>query len=132
MFHQTLSNRVIKASLFALSLTTAALTAAGGAAAQQEVGKNPYGGLHWSVAAPQGASWALECGIAPVTVRGIHMNRVNYTGTGPQRGRLPGQDGGCKLIKTGGAGPVGLALVKNGQPTAAGSNGTAPAVVNVF
>lgn len=122
----------MKAVVFALSLTAAAAVGAGAAVAQQEVGKNPYNGLHWSVAAPEGASWALECGFAPVTVRGIHMNRVNHAGSGPQRGRLPGQDGGCRLVKTGGAGAVGLALVKNGQATAAGTNGTAPAVVNVF
>jgi len=93
----------------------------------------PDGGLHWSVAAPQGASWSLECRFAPVTIQNKMLNRFAVTGTGPQRGRLPGQDGRCTLTKTGGAGPVGVALVKNGQPTAAGTNDpAAPAAINVF
>ena len=34
--------------------------------------------------------------------------------------------------KTGGEGPVGLAVVKDGEAKAAGTNGGAPAIVNVF
>jgi len=125
----------MKASLISVvALSTVAAAVAGAASAQssREVGKDPYSGLHWAVAAPQGASWALECGFAPVTIRGIHMNRINHTGSGRMAGRLPGDNGSCRVTKTGGQGPVGIAVVKNGQATAAGANGDAPAVVNVF
>ncbi|MET4684970.1 hypothetical protein [Brevundimonas faecalis] len=120
--------------IFASVLSLAVVASVGAASARQtqEVGKNPYGGLHWSVAAPQGATWALECGFAPVTVRGIHMNRINHTGSGHMAGRLPGDNGSCRLTKTGGEGPVGVAVVKNGKATAAGSRDATPAVVNVF
>ena len=77
-------------------------------------------------------SQALECGFTPVTIRGIHMNRINHTGSGRMAGRLPGDNGRCKVTKTGGEGPVGLAVVKDGEAKAAGTNGGAPAVVNVF
>lgn len=60
-------------------------------------------------------------------------NRLNRAGQGPQRGRLPGDNGSCNLAKMGGAGPVGIAIVKNGQATAAGTNDPAgPAQINVF
>ena len=125
----------MKSSLIFAAALTAAVVASGAASAQQteEVGKNPYGGLHWSVAAPQGASWTLQCQFAPVTVRGIHMNRINHTGTGHMAGRLPGDNGSCRLTKTGGEGGVGVAIVKNGQATDAGTRNPAePAVINVF
>ena len=124
----------MKTSLIFASVLTAAVAVSGAASAQktEEVGQNPYNGLHWSVAAPQGASWTLECGFAPVTIRGVHMNRINHTGSGRMAGRLPGDNGSCRVTKTGGQGPVGVAVVKNGQATAAGTNGAAPAVVNVF
>lgn len=124
----------MKTVLISVAAVSAVVALAGAASAQstREVGKNPYGGLHWSVVAPQGASWALECGFAPVTVRGVHMNRIKHTGSGRMTGRLPGTDGRCQVIKTGGQGTVGLAVVKNGQATAAGTNGGAPAIVNVF
>ena len=124
----------MKTTLIFVAALTAAVAASGAASAQktEEVGQNPYGGLHWSVAAPQGASWALQCQFAPVTIRGIHMNRINHTGSGRMAGRLPGDNGSCRVTKTGGQGPVGVAVVKNGQATAAGTNGAAPAVVNVF
>ncbi len=109
------------------------------ASSQTDVGENHHGGLHWSVAAPQGAAWRLSCGFSPVT---LHMgqydrqhwaNRLTRTGRGPERGRLPGDNGSCTLTKTGGAGPVGIALVKNGRTTAAGTNQPAePAQINVF
>ncbi|WP_087139853.1 hypothetical protein [Brevundimonas diminuta] len=123
----------MKASLISI-LALSAVAVAGAATAQsaREVGNDPYTGLHWSVAAPQGASWTLECGFAPVTIKGVHMNRINHTGSGRMAGRLPGDNGSCRVTKTGGQGPVGVAVVKNGQATAAGTNGGAPAVVNVF
>lgn len=125
----------MKTSLIFAAVLTAAVAASGAASAQktEEVGQNPYNGLHWSVAAPQGATWALECQFAPVTVRGIHFNRINHTGTGHMAGRLPSDNGSCRLTKTGGQGGVGVALVKNGAATAAGTNDPAkPAVINVF
>ena len=125
----------MKTLLIFAAVLTAAVAASGAASAQktEEVGQNPYNGLHWSVAAPQGASWALECQFAPVTVRGIHFNRINHTGTGHMAGRLPSDNGSCRVTKTGGEGGVGVALVKNGAATAAGTNDPAqPAVVNVF
>ena len=125
----------MKTSLIFASVLTAAVAVSGAASAQktEEVGQNPNNGLHWSVAAPQGASWALECQFAPVTVRGIHFNRINHTGTGHMAGRLPSDNGSCRVTKTGGEGGVGVALVKNGVATAAGTNDPAkPAVINVF
>ena len=124
----------MKASLISI-LALSAVAVAGAATAQsaREVGNDPYTGLHWSVAAPQGASWALECQFAPVTVRGIHFNRINHTSTGRMAGRLPSDNGSCRVTKTGGEGGVGVALVKNGVATAAGTNDPAkPAVINVF
>ena len=124
----------MKASLISiLALSAAAVAGAATAQSAREVGNDPYTGLHWSVAAPQGASWALECQFAPVTVRGIHFNRINHTGTGHMAGRLPSDNGSCRLTKTGSQGGVGVALVKNGVATAAGTNDPAkPAVINVF
>ena len=125
----------MKTTLIFAAVLTAAVAASGAASAQktEEVGQNPYNGLHWSVAAPQGATWALECQFAPVTVRGIHFNRINHTGTGHMAGRLPSDNGSCRVTKTGGEGGVGVALVKNGAATAAGTNDPAkPAVINVF
>ncbi len=112
---------------------------ASGAAAQTHVGENPYGGLHWHVAAPQGASWTLACRFRPVTMAANRYERKRFvngstrSGTGPMPGRLPGDNGRCTLTKTGGAGPVGLALVKDGVARAAGTNDPArPAGVDVF
>ncbi len=107
--------------------------------AQTHVGDDAYNGLHWSVSAPQGAAWALECRFRPVTVwinryeRGRWMNVMNQTGRGNARGRLPGDNGRCSLTKTGGVGAVGIALVKDGAATAAGTRDPAtPARINVF
>nr|WP_312294100.1 hypothetical protein [Brevundimonas diminuta] len=123
----------MKASLISvLALSAAAVAGAASAQSAREVDRDQSTGLPWSVAAPQGASWTLECGFAPVTIRGVHMNRINHTGSGRMAGRLPGDNGSCRVTKTGGQGPVGVAVVKNGQATAAGTNGAAPAVVNVF
>lgn len=120
-------------------LTLALVSSASGASAQVDVGSNHYGGLTWAVAAPQGAAWSLSCGFSPVT---LHMsqydrkhwaNRLTRSGRGPQRGRLPGDNGSCTLTKTGGSGPVGVALVKNGVATAAGTHHSErPAQINVF
>jgi len=67
-----------------------------------------------------------------VTIRGVHQNRFQVAGEGNQTGRLPTDNGSCTLTKTGGEGRIGVALVKNDQPTAAGSDGSTPAVINVF
>ncbi len=120
----------MKSTLSAALILSATLAAPAFAQGAQTT---PTSGLHWSVAAPQGASWSLECRFAPVTIQNKMLNRYAITGAGPQRGRLPGQDGRCTLTKTGGDGPVGIALVKNGQATAAGANDpAAPARINVF
>jgi hypothetical protein len=120
-----------------LGLAVAAF--AGGAVAQTHVGEDHYAGLHWAVAAPEGASWALNCRFRPVTLWMSQYNRQQWAnelarqGSGPQRGRLPGDNGRCTLTKIGGRGPVGLALVKNGVATAQGANTREqPARVNVF
>jgi len=122
-------------------LLTVALLAQGAAVAQTHIGRDAYSGLHWSVAAPEGASWTLECRFRPVTVwistyeRNRWMNVMAQTGQGDARGRLPGDNGRCTLTKTGGTGPVGVALVKEGTATAAAAgtrDPTTPAKVTVF
>ncbi len=114
-------------------LIPAALLLAAPVAAQTDVSDNAYGGLHWAVAAPQGASWTLACRFSPVTIENIWFNAIDEAGKGDRQGRLPGPDGRCTLTKTGGPGGVGLSLVKNGQATTAGTADPAvPARVNVF
>ena len=115
------------------------LSVAGPAAAQTDVGKAHDAGLHWHVAAPDGASWTLVCGFRPVTLymnqydRTHWANRARYSGSGPMSGRLPADNGRCELTKTGGEGAVGVALIKNGVATAAGTTEPArPASINVF
>jgi len=115
------------------------MASAAGAQAQTHVGKDAYQGLHWSVAAPQGASWTLVCRFRPVTVwispyeRDRWMNIMTLEGGGDARGRLPGDNGRCTLTKTGGEGAVGIALVKHGEATSAGTRDpAAPAKVTVF
>ena len=120
-------------------LMLAATAVSSSASSQTDVGANHHGGLHWSVAAPRDAAWSLSCGFSPVT---LHMsrydrkhlaNRLTLSGRGPQRGRLPGDNGSCTLRKTSGAGAIGIAIVKNGQATASGTNDPAqPAQINVF
>jgi len=121
---------------FAGILILVSLSVATVASAQTHVGPNVEGGLHWSVAAPQGASWSLVCRFAPVTYEASQWdlrhwtNKIATTGTGAARGRLPDQDGRCTVTKTGGPGPVGIAMVKDGQVQADGTNDTAhPAAV---
>ena len=121
---------------FAGILILIALAVAPAASAQTHVGRNIEGGLHWSVAAPQGASWSLVCRFAPVTYEASAydlrhwINKIATTGTGAAHGRLPHQDGRCTVTKTGGPGPVGIAMVKNGEVQSAGTNDPArPAAV---
>jgi len=106
---------------------------------QTNVGADHYGGLPWSVAAPQGAEWTLSCSFTPVTLemsiydRKHWANRLNRTGRGPQRGRLPGDNGSCTLTKTNGSGAVAIALVKDGvAKSAATLHRKKPVTVNVF
>ena len=119
-----------------LSPVLLALTAT--AALAQGSNTNAYDGLHFHVAAPEGASWSLECRFRPmqITINQYERrftNQLSYTGAGPRAGRLPGDNGRCVLTKTGGAGPIGLALVKNGVPTAAGTiDPIKPAAIDVF
>jgi hypothetical protein len=93
-----------------------------------------YQGAHFAVAAPGGASWRLNCGFPPHQMAGTGtVNRFDLEGRGRAAGRLPTYRAWCSLTKTGGEGPVGFALVKNGQPTAAGTNDpAAPARVEIF
>ena len=109
------------------------------ASAQTNVGENHYGGIPWHVAAPGGASWSLTCRFRPVQMqmnqyeRFYWANRLTRQGSGPMAGRLPEHNGRCTVTRTGGAGPVGLAMVKDGKVVADGSNDPArPAVVVVF
>jgi hypothetical protein len=118
-------------SLFLVAAVASAVAPA--AMAQGLRGVDPQGGLHWSVAAPQGASWSLDCRFRPVTVQGALTNQSTHTGSGPMRGRLPADNARCTLKKTGGRGPIGIAVVKNGQATADGTNDAAKAAfVDVF
>ncbi len=109
------------------------------ASAQQNVGREHHGGLQWAVAAPQGASWRLDCRFRPVLLEMSRYDREHWAnsstqvGSGARQGRLPGDNGRCTLTKTGGAGPVGLALVKEGVHHSDGTNDPArPAAVDVF
>lgn len=122
---------------FALVFAVAAF--ASPALAQENVGTEHYSGIPWSVAAPEGASWTMSCRFSPVTMemsrynRNQMVNQLQRQGSGPDRGRLPGDNGSCTLTKTGGAGPVGIAVVKEGVATSRGTNAAqAPVVVNVF
>jgi len=117
-----------------VSISLLALAAAMPAAAQDlGIGGSLDQGLPLSIAAPQGASWTLDCRFRPVRVNGRSLNSITREGSGPRRERLPGDNGRCTLTKTGGDGPLGLAVVKNGTATAAGTNDPAtPASVQVF
>jgi hypothetical protein len=116
------------------ALVALAFAAAMPAAAQDlGIGGSLDQGLPLSVAAPGGASWTLECRFRPVRVNGRSLNSISHQGSGPRRERLPGDNGRCTLTKTGGNGPIGVAIVKNGTATAAGTNDLAtPASVQVF
>lgn len=115
----------MKASLALAGLTTCV---AGAALAQTAVGDNVENGLHWSIAAPQGASWSLDCRFTPVThtpnqYERRWANRMRLQGVGPQRGRLPVDNGRCWVTKTGGAGPIGIAVVRGVEVVADGAVG---------
>ena len=117
-------------------LIIAAMGMAPVASAQIHVGRNVEGGLPWSVAAPQGASWSLVCRFAPVTYEASQWdlrhwtNKIAATGTGAARGRLPHQDGRCTVTRTGGPGPVAIAMVKDGEVQSDATNDTThPAAV---
>ena len=113
----------------------AVLAFAGAAQAQstRQIGEG-YEGAHFAVAAPGGAGWRLNCGFPPHQIPGVGaVNRFDLDGQGPDAGRLPTDRAWCTLTKTGGEGPVGFALVKNGEPTAAGTNNPAePARVEIY
>ncbi|MBB5745934.1 hypothetical protein [Brevundimonas variabilis] len=123
--------RIARLSPIVLVLTASSAVAQGS-------NTDAYDGLHFHVAAPQGANWSLECRFRPmqITINQYERrftNQLRYSGSGPRAGRLPGDNGRCVLTKTGGAGPVGLALVKNGVPRAAGTLDPArPAAIDVF
>ena len=117
-------------------IIAAGLSVATAASAQTHVGANVEGGIPWSVAAPQGASWSLVCRFKPVTYEASQWdkrhwtNKIATTGTGPARGRLPDQDGQCTVTKTGGAGPVAIAMVRGDEVLAEATNNPArPAAV---
>ena len=103
------------------ALLISILLSATAAEGQTWVGKNIEGGLHWAVAAPQGASWSLVCRFPPVTYfessynQEAWINRLERQGEGPQRGRLQLNSGYCHLTKTGGNGPVGIAVSRPGK-----------------
>jgi hypothetical protein len=107
-----------------IGLAMIATAVAASASAQTHVGKTLDGGLYWSVRAPKGASWSLTCRFQPVTYYenaydDEHwINRLERTGQGHARGRLPIDAGYCHLTKTGGAGPVAVALARPGATAA--------------
>ncbi|RZJ00038.1 MAG: hypothetical protein EON90_08975 [Brevundimonas sp.] len=98
--------------------TILATVAVSAADAQTYVGKNIEGGMYWAVSAPQGAEWLLSCRFPPVTYwvsqydREHWINKLEQTGSGPAQGRLPLNVGHCHLTKTGGNGPVGVAVAR--------------------
>ena len=113
---------------FVTLVVVTSLSAASAASAQTHVGRNVEGGIPWAVAAPQGASWSLVCRFAPVTYEASQWdlrhwtNKIATSGTGAARGRLPHQDGRCAVTKTGGPGPVAIAMVKDGEVQADATN----------
>lgn len=122
-----------------LGLTVASSAAAQPVVLATDVPGPPFAGVFWSVAAPQGAAWALDCRFVPLTYPAsrydLHYwaNRMRHQGTGPERGRLPGPDGRCKLTKTHGEGPVGFGLAFNGKTVSAGTNDPAgPAYATIY
>jgi len=126
-------------SAIAVLFAIAGVAAPVSALCQEVIGRDHYGGLHWAVAAPEGARWRLECRFRPVIMevsaydRRHWANGMTWEGQGPQQGRLPGDNGRCTLIKTGGPGSVGLAIIKDGTSQSAGTIDPArPARVSVF
>lgn len=119
-----------------VALIVMVLAAAVGAAQAQATRQidDQYRGAHFAVAAPDGANWSLNCGFPPHQIAGAGtVNRFDLDGAGRASGRLPTYRAWCSLTKTGGEGPVGFALVKNGEPAAAGTNDpAAPARVEIY
>lgn len=98
------------------------LGAVGSAGAQTFVGDSTENGMHWHIAAPQGATWTMECRFRPVTYQATPyerrwINKISQPGQGSLPGRLPANDGYCSVTKTGGPGPIGIAVVR-GQEVA--------------
>ena len=119
-----------------LALIIAVLGATASAAHAQssrQIGEG-YEGAHFAVSAPGGAAWTMNCGFPPHQMGGAGtVNRFDLDGRGAAAGRLPTYRAWCSLTKTGGEGPVGFALVKNGTATAAGTNSPAePARVEIY
>jgi len=102
-------------------LVLTAVAVASPAAAQTYVGRNIEGGLHYAVSAPQGAAWRVNCRFPPVTYFRTNydqrswINQLTDEGHGPSRGRLPLDTGYCKVTKTGGEGPVAIAVGRTGM-----------------
>ena len=102
------------------AIASVVLAGAGSAASQTHVGSDLESGLAWSVAAPGGASWSLACRHPPVTYyrnaydKRAWANKLSTRGQGAGRGRLPLDRGWCEATKTGGEGPVGLAVARPG------------------
>ena len=117
----------------ALIIAVLAASSVAHAQATRQTGEE-YQGAHFAVAAPGGASWTLNCGFPPHQMAGAGtVNRFDLEGEGRAAGRLPTYRAWCALTKTGGEGPVGFALVKDGTATAAGTNDPAePARVEIY
>lgn len=105
----------------AVLIGLAVFAAGSSAVAQTYVGHNIEGGLHYSVSAPQGASWRLNCRFPPVTYyrnnydQRSWINQLRDEGSGASRGRLPLDSGYCEVTKTGGEGPVAIAVGRTGK-----------------
>ena len=109
------------------SVLAAALSLAvvGPATAQTFVGDSTENGMHWHIAAPQGASWRMECRFRPVVYQANQyerrwINKISQPGQGSLPGRLPDNDGYCQVTKTGGPGPIGIAVVRGHEVVADG------------
>ncbi len=111
--------RRLTLALAALLLSTTSV------AAQTHVGESTENGIHFHIAAPQGARWAMECRFRPVTYMATQyerrwINRIAQPGSGALAGRLPSNDGRCSVTKTGGSGPIGIAIVRGAEVVADG------------
>ena len=97
----------------------------GPATAQTFVGDSTENGMHWHIAAPQGASWRMECRFRPVIYQFNQyerrwINKISQPGQGSLPGRLPDNDGYCRVTKTGGPGPIGIAIARGDEVVADG------------
>jgi hypothetical protein len=101
------------------------LAVVGSVQAQTFVGDSTENGMHWHIAAPEGASWRMECRFRPVIYQATPyerrwINKISQPGQGSLLGRLPDNDGYCRVTKTGGPGPIGIAIVRGGEVVAEG------------